>query len=146
VVAANAVNTTTVLHVELDPHRGVLRLIGDHNSSSTTVGGWWAALTASSETQYLSPSFVMTNLVIRDGDEATISSSRLKLVDTVEIHLLDPQDSPLWGEATTAVIQQLKQLQTLHQQVHSLWGTGELEDQLVIAAANQVVSNATVVP
>ena len=145
VVADNhAVVTATVLHVELDPHRGVLRLIGDNVSSSTTVG-WWAALTASSEIQGLSPSFVMTNLVIRDGNEATIMSPRLKLVDSLEVQLLEPKDSPQWGDATTAVIQQLKQLRTLHQQVHSLWGTDKLDDHQVIAADGQVANDATIV-
>ena len=72
-------------------------------------------------------------------------SSRLKLVDSLEVQLLEPKDSPQWADATTALIQQLKQLQTLHQQVHSVWGTDKLDDQQVIAADDQVANNATIV-
>jgi hypothetical protein len=115
--------------VQLDPHRGVLRL--QETSSSTDC--WWAVLTASSETRYLSPSFVITNVIIH---EATNSQSTL---GTVEAQV-GPEDGPRWLGATAVVIQQLKELQMLQKELESLWGTEQVEEQLVNARTELINS------
>jgi hypothetical protein len=125
---------SAMVAVHLDPQRGVFRLVNDASS----MDGWWAALTGSSETQYLSPFLVITNVIIHKA-----ISSRL-IVDTLEVQV-GQDDCPRWWEATSAVIQQLKELQTLHKQASSLWGVEAVEIQEVVAQRESIKENVALV-
>ena len=91
--------------------RGIIRL---RDSSSNL--DWWAALTAASATYYKSPNFTITSVLI-SGDKST-SRNDLAL-STISLQV--GRDGHKWWEATSVLIEKLKELQVFLDAISANW-------------------------
>lgn len=98
--------------VTLDTHRGVLRHYDDKDLSASN-DGWWAAITASSESRYQSPTFSISNLVVHNPTSSSAYEVRMFEVQV-------GRNGRQWWEATSSVIQRLQEIETLQLQVSKL--------------------------
>jgi hypothetical protein len=124
------IDAQTSVQICMD-HRGVIRL------RDMPENHWWAALTPSSSTNYKSPTFTITSVAIPILEEY-YTKVRLSL-STITLEV--GRDGRQWWEATSAVIQQLNDLQSLQDEVGSLWPHDQVQIQNS-AASTAVVSGA----
>jgi hypothetical protein len=125
-----AIDQPTSVQIRMD-HRGLIRL------RDMAENHWWAALTPSSSTNYKSPTFTITSVAIPIEDSSAKNRFSLSTI-TLEVG----RDGRQWWEATSTVIQQLKDLQSLQEEVEILWPYDQVEIQ-TSAASNAIGVGAT---
>lgn len=110
-------DSTTTVQIGIN-NCGLIRLIGRDDNT------WWAALTASSTTHYKSPTFTIHSVVT--PTKSTLDSKSSFLSGST-LALQVGRDGQKWWEATSAIIEQLKELKQLQDELQSL-GIEEHDD------------------
>ncbi len=100
---------TATVQVRMD-HRGLIRLMDQEDST------WWAALTASSTTHYKSPTFTIKMVVTQT--KTSLGTNPVMSLGTLPLQV--GRDGHQWWEVTSAIIEQLKELQQLQDEVASV--------------------------